>query len=138
MPQAWTVLIALALVSAAGAGVALSTNDAEGDLTTIEGTVVDVAWNPHWEVAVEYDVRLNDSEGTTYAVELGPPWWWAAVGLPEIEVNDTLSVEGVLHDGNAIEAYTISLNGGDPIVIRDGGKPMWAEVASGRPAKDDE
>jgi len=138
MPSTVTVLLALAFVSAAGAGAFVHGMNAEEETNAIEGIVVQVEWNPHWEVAVEYAIRVNDSEGTTYVVELGPPWWWAAVGLPAIELNDTLAVEGVVHDGNVIEAYTISVNGGDPIVIRDGGKPMWAEVASGRPAKDDD
>lgn len=130
------VLLVLAILSAAGAGVVLRTTDDAPDLTRIEGTVVDIAWNPHWEVAVEYTVAV-DSDGTTYLVEMGPPWWWAEVGLPAIEANDTLAVEGVLHDGNVIDAYTVSVNGGPDVVIREAGKPAWADVASGRDREGD-
>jgi len=127
----------LLLALATGVGVVLNASDASPGLTTIEGRVVHVAWNPHFEVAVSFQVR-NGSANATYNVELGPPWWWASVGLPEINVNDTLRVEGVLEGGNTIEAYTIWINGGDAIVIREGGKPAWAEVASGRPEKEDD
>jgi len=137
MPHAVYALVALALVSSAGIGVVLSSSDAPADLVTIEGKVTHVSWNPHFEVAVAYAIS-NASANATYEVELGPPWWWAEVGLPEIEVNDTLKVEGVLHDGNEIEAYRIWINGGDSIVIREGGKPPWAQVASGHDDSDSE
>jgi len=128
-------LLALALASSAGVGVVLNASDASPGLTTIEGRVVHVAWNPHFEVAASFQVR-NGSANATYNVELGPPWWWAEVGLPEIKVNDTLKVEGVLHDGNEIDAYRIWINGGNPIVIREAGMPKWAQMKSGRTPDD--
>lgn len=137
MPNTFTAILVLALVAAAGTGAVVHRMDANGEVRTIGGIVTEIAWNRYWEVAVEYGVRMNDAEGTMYAVELGPPWWWAAVGLPDIRLNDTLAVDGIVHDGNAIEAYTVSVNGGETVMIRDGDKPAWAEVASGRPAKDD-
>ena len=136
MPHAAYALVALALVSSAGLGVVLTSSDAPADLMTFEGKVTHVSWNPHFEVAVSYEIS-NASANETYTVDLGPPWWWAEVGLPEIKVNDTLKVEGVLDEDGHIEAYRIWINGGDPIVIRDGGKPAWAEVASGHDDEDD-
>jgi len=130
-------VLAVLVASTASAAILLPL-DEDAQLTTIDGTVVEVHRNPHWNVSVEYSVEVTGEDGTTYEVELGPPWWWASVGLPEINVNDTLRVEGVLEGGNTIEAYTIWINGGDAIVIREGGKPAWAEVASGRPEKEDD
>lgn len=130
-------MLAVLVASTASAAILLPL-DEDAQLTTIDGTVVEVHRNPHWNVSVEYSVEVTGEDGTTYEVELGPPWWWASVGLPEINVNDTLRVEGVLEGGNTIEAYTIWINGGDAIVIREGGKPAWAEVASGRPEKEDD
>ena len=130
-------MLAVLVASTASAAILLPL-DEDAQLTTIDGTVVEVHRNPHWNVSVEYSVEVTGEDGTTYEVELGPPWWWASVGLPEINVNDTLRVEGVLEGGNTIEAYTIWINSGDAIVIREGGKPAWAEVASGRPEKEDD
>lgn len=131
MPNPAYGLIVLILVSSAGFGVVLTSSDAPSDRATFEGRVVRVDWNPHFEVAVSFEVE-NASANATYSVELGPPWWWAEVGLPEIRVNDTLRVEGVLEDG-VLQAYTIWINGGGAVVLREDGKPAWAEVASGRP-----
>lgn len=130
-------MLAVLVASTASAAILLPL-DEDAQLTTIDGTVVEVHRNPHWNVSVEYSVEVTGEDGTAYEVELGPPWWWASVGLPEINVNDTLRVEGVLEGGNTIEAYTIWINGGDAIVIREGGKPAWAEVASGRPEKEED
>ncbi|OGS49315.1 MAG: hypothetical protein A3K68_02135 [Euryarchaeota archaeon RBG_16_68_13] len=132
MPHPVYLLIALSLVSSAGIGAVLVASDDAPELTTFEGTVLHAAWNPHFEIAVAFEVR-NASANVTYTVELGPPWWWSAVGLPEIHVNDTLRVEGVLENESEIQAYTIWINGGDAFVIREAGKPGWAEMASGRP-----
>ena len=130
-------MLAVLVASTASAAILLPL-DEDAQLTTIDRTVVEVHRNPHWNVSVEYSVEVTGEDGTAYEVELGPPWWWASVGLPEINVNDTLRVEGVLEGGNTIEAYTIWINGGDAIVIREGGKPAWAEVASGRPEKEED
>lgn len=130
MSHAVYALLAVVLASSAGAGIMLQDADVPSGLTTFEGKVVHVAWNPHFEVAVSFQVH-NGTDDATYTVELGPPWWWAEVGLPQIEVNDTLKVEGVVHEGQYIEAYTIWINGGSPVVIREGGMPKWAQMKSG-------
>jgi len=131
VPHPAYFVLALAFVSAAAAGIVVRDADDAPALTTVEGIVTHVAWNPHFEVAVAYELR-NESANATYSVEFGPPWWWAEVGLPEIQVNDTLKVEGVLHEENHIDAYTIWVDGGDAFVLREAGKPDWAQVASGR------
>lgn len=136
LPPVAHAVLAVLVASTAGAAILLPLEE-NAELTTFEGTVVDVHWNPHWNVSVEYSVEVTGEDGTT-EVELGPPWWWASVGLPEINVNDTLRVQGVLEDGDAIKAYTIWVNGGNAIVLRTGGKPAWAEVASGRPMNEDD
>ena len=137
MPNIAYAVIAALVGSIAGSVVVLPLDEDAG-LTTIEGTVVGVHRNPHWNVSVEYSVNVTGDDGGLYEVELGPPWWWASVGLPGIEGDDTLRVEGVLEDGHEIEAYTIWLNGGDAIVIREAGKPAWAEAASGKPKAEDD
>ncbi len=137
MPSVAYVMVAVALLSTAGVGTVLYASNEAPERVDIEGRIIHVAWNPHWDVAVEYEVQVAASNGETYLVELGPPWWWTEVGLPAIERNDTLRVEGVLHEGNVVEAYTIWVNGGDSLLIRDGGKPAWAGEAPGRRSMDD-
>lgn len=137
LPPVAHVVLAVLVASTAGAAVLLPF-DEDAELTTFEGTVVEVHRNPHWNVSVEYSVEVAGEDGTTFEVKLGPPWWWASVGLPEINVDDTLRVEGALEGSNVIEAYTIWVNGGNAIVLRTGGKPAWAEVASGRPMNEDD
>ena len=49
-------------------------------------------------------------------------------------MNDVLRVEGVLEEGDVVEAYRIWINGGDPFVLREGGMPKWAQMKSGHTA----
>src|SRR3989449_7413305 len=105
-------VLALALVTSVGAGVALHAMDTESPehLVTVEGTVTAVEWNPHFNVSVE--LTLTAANGTNYSVELAPPWLWGEQHFPTIHVNDTLKVEGRLDDGHEIEAFTVWINGG--------------------------
>jgi len=138
MSNAVYAVLALALVTSVGAGVALHAMDTESpeDLVTVEGTVTAVEWNPHFNVSVE--VTLTAANGTNYSVELAPPWWWAEQHLPTIQVNDTLKVEGTVDDGHEIEAFTVWINGGNAIVLRTGEMPPWAEERSGHTSEDNE
>src|SRR3989441_7556969 len=114
-------ILAMALVTSVGAGVAIHAMDSESpeNLVTVEGTVTAVEWNPHFNESVE--LTLTAANGTNYSVELAPPWWWAEQHFPTIHVNDTLKVEGRLDDGHEIEAFTVWINGGEPIVLPTGG-----------------
>ena len=138
MSNAVYAVLALALVTSVGAGVALHAMDTESpeDLVTVEGTVTAVEWNPHFNVSVE--VTLTAANGTNYSVRLAPPWWWAEQHLPTIQVNDTLKVKGTVDDGHEIEAFTVSINGGNAIVLRTGEMPPWAEERSGHTSEDNE
>jgi len=138
MSNAVYAVLALALVTSVGAGVALHAMDTESPehLVTVEGTVTAVEWNPHFNVSVE--VTLTAANGTNYSVRLAPPWWWAEQHLPTIQVNDTLKVEGTVDDGHEIEAFTVSINGGNAIVLRTGEMPPWAEERSGHTSEDNE
>ena len=138
MSNAVYAVLALALVTSVGAGVALHAMDTESpeDLVTVEGTVTAVEWNPHFNVSVE--VTLTAANGTNYSVRLAPPWWWAEQHLPTIQVNDTLKVEGTVDDGHEIEAFTVWINGGNAIVLGTGEMPPWAEERSGHTSEDNE
>src|SRR2546422_7636332 len=123
MSNAVYAVLALALVTSVGAGVALHAMDTESPehLVTVEGTVTALEWNPHFNMSVE--LTLTAANGTNYSVELAPPWWWAEQHFPTIHVNDTLKVEGRLDDGDEIEAFTVWINGGNPIGLPTGEKP---------------
>src|SRR2546427_6690218 len=131
MSNAVYAVLALALVTSVGAGVAIHAMDIESPepLVTVEGTVTALEWNPHFNESVE--VTLTATNGTNYSVELAPPWWWAEQHFPTIHVNDTLKVEGRLDDGHEIEAFTVWINGGNPIVLRTGEMPARAQERSG-------
>src|SRR3989441_12002391 len=132
MSNAVYAVLALALVTSVGAGVALHAMDTESPehLVTVEGTVTAVEWNPHFNESVE--VTLTAANGTNYSVELAPPWWWAEQHFLTIHVNDTLKVEGRLDDGHEIEAFTVWINGGEGIVVRTGEIPAGAQERSGQ------
>src|SRR3989442_8025971 len=119
-------ILAMALVTSVGAGVAIHAMDSESpeNLVTVEGTVTAVDWNPHFNESVE--LTLTTANGTNYSVELAPPWWWAQQNFTTIHVNDTLKVEGRLDDGHEIQAFTVWVNGGDPERLRTGQEPPWA------------
>src|SRR3989475_2328910 len=136
MSNAVYAVLALALVTSVGAGVAIHAMDTESPepLVTVEGTVTALEWNPHFNESVE--VTLTATNGTNYSVELAPPWWWAEQHFPTIHVNDTLKVEGRLDDGHEIEAFTVWINGGQPIVLPTGGVPPWGEERSGQTGED--
>jgi len=138
MSNALYAVLALALVTSVGAGVALHAMDIESPehLVMVEGTVTVVEWNAHFNENVE--VTLTVANGTNYSVELGPPWLWAVQHFPTIHVNDTLKVEGTLDDGHEIEAFTVWINGGNAIVLRTGEMPPWAEERSGQAGEDNE
>src|SRR6266568_952009 len=134
MNSALYAMLAVAFVTSVGAGLAVHALDADSpvDLVTIEGNVTAVDWNPHFNATVEVTVTV--ANGTNYSVELTPPWWWSENHYPAIQVNDTLKVEGILGEGNEIEAFTIWINGGDAIILRTGGMPGWAQERSGHTA----
>jgi len=136
MSNAVYAVLALALVTSVGAGVALHAMDTESPehLVTVEGTVTALEWNPHFNMSVE--LTLTAANGTNYSVELAPPWWWAEQHFPTIHVNDTLKVEGRLDDGHEIEAFTVWINGGNAIVLRTGEMPAWAQERSGQTGED--
>src|SRR2546426_2239944 len=136
MSNALYAVLALALVTSVGAGVALHAMDTESPehLVTVEGTVTAVEWNPHFNMSVE--LTLTAANGTNYSVELAPPWWWAEQHFLTIHVNDTLKVEGRLDDGHEIEAFTVWINGGKAIVLRTREKPAWGHERSGQTGGD--
>ncbi len=137
MSSALYVVLAMAVVSAAGAGVILHAAETESpNLVTVEGTVTAVEWNPHFNVSVE--LTLTTASGTNYSVELAPPWWWAEQHLPTIHVNDTLKVQGATDEGNDLEAWTVWINGGSAIVLRTGEMPPWAQERSGETEPENE
>ncbi|HYT18288.1 MAG TPA: hypothetical protein VEO18_08585 [Thermoplasmata archaeon] len=137
MSNALYAVLAMALVTSVGAGVAIHVMESESpeNLVTVEGTVSAVDWNPHFNESVE--LTLTTANGTNYSVELAPPWW-AQQNFPTIHVNDTLKVEGVLDDGHEIEAFTVWINGGNAIVLRTGEMPPWAQERSGHTDDDNE
>ncbi len=142
MPNALLAILAVALVSAVGAGVAIHAMDASPQsLLTIEGNVTAVDVSTHWDAPVHIEVRA--ANGTMYDVSLAPPWWWAEHKYPAIHVNDTVKVTGVRDDANETEtndtgegigitAWTISINGGATIALRTGDMPAWAQERSGQ------
>src|SRR2546427_3293262 len=138
MSNALYAVLALALVTSVGAGVAIHAMDTASPepLVTVEGMVTAVEWNPHFNVSVE--LTLTAANGTNYSVELAPPWWWAEQHFPTIRVNDTLKVEGTLDDGREIEAFTVWINGGNAGVLRTGERPPWAGERSGHSGEDNE
>src|SRR3989442_15054134 len=117
MSNALYAILAMALVTSVGAGVAFHAMDSESpeNLVTVEGTVTAVDWNPHFNESVE--LTLTTANGTNYSVELAPPWWWAEQNFTTIHVNDTLKVQGALDDGHEIQAFTVWINGGDAILL---------------------
>src|SRR3989441_11089167 len=131
MSNAVYAVLALALVTSVGAGVAIHAMDTESPepLVTVEGTVTALEWNPHFNESVE--VTLTATNGTNYSVELAPPWWWAEQHFPTIHVNDTLKVEGRLDDGDEIEAFTVWINGGEPHRFPAGGMAPLGEGGCG-------
>src|SRR5207249_6605500 len=136
MSNALYAVLAMALVTSVGAGVAIHAMDSESpeNLVTVEGTVTAVDWNPHFNETVE--LTLTAANGTNYSVELAPPWWWAERHFPTIHLNDTLKVEGALDDDREIAAFTVWVNGGSAIVLRPGEMPPCAEERSGHTAED--
>ena len=139
MSNALYAILAMALVTSVGAGVALHSMENESPeehMVTVEGTVTAVEWNPHFNVTVE--VTLMDANGTNYSVELGPPSSLAERNFPTIHVNDTLKVEGVLDDGHEIEAFTVWINGGSGIVLRTAEESPGEQEGSGHPEDDHE
>src|SRR2546422_8951255 len=131
MSNAVYAVLALALVTSVGAGVAIHAMDTESPepLVTVEGTVTALEWNPHFNESVE--VTLTATNGTNYSVELAPPWWWAEQHFPTIHVNDTLKVEGRLDDGHEIEAFTVWINGGNADLLRACRVPASGQVRAG-------
>src|SRR2546428_4648652 len=136
MSNALYAILAMALVTSVGAGVAIHAMDSESpeNLVTVEGTVTAVDWNPHFNESVE--LTLTAANGTNYSVELAPPWWWAEQNFPTIHVNDTLKVLGVLDDGHEIQAFTVWVNGGNAIMLRNGRMPPWVEGRAGPTGED--
>src|SRR3989475_10454442 len=136
MSNALYAILAMALVTSVGAGVAIHVMDSESpeNLVTVEGTVTAVDWNPHFNESAE--LTLTEANGTNYSGELAPPWWWAEQNFPTIHVNDTLKVEGALDDGHEIQAFTVWINGGDAVVLRAGRRPPRAQGRS-RPTGED-
>ena len=131
MSYALPVFIAIALVATIGAGVVLHGAETDASaLRTVEGRVMSVEWNPNWNVSVEFTLETSGANQTMHHIELGPPWWWAEHDAPSIRVNDTVKVQGEL-EGDSIEAFTIWVNGGPAIVLRDRGMPAWASERSG-------
>ncbi len=132
MAHAAVALVLLALVGTAGAaGFAINALDASPRLTTLNGTVSAVDWNPHFNVAAEF----NLTNGTkTYQVSLAPPWWWAEHNYPAIKVNDTVSVKGMFDDNSTTDftTWSISIDGGPWITLRTGDMPAWAQEKSGQ------
>ncbi len=138
MSHALLVLAAFALVASVGAGVALHAADTDAHtVMTVDGKVTSVDWNPKWDVSVEFTLQTSGANAATYNVELGPPWWWADHDAPTIKVNDTVKVQGEL-DGQSIEAFTIWVNGGPAIVLREPGMPPWAQERSGQTGEHNE
>src|SRR3989475_9705764 len=137
MSNALYAILAMALVTSVGAGVAIHAMDSESpeNLVTVEGTVTAVDWNPHFNESVE--LTLTTANGTNYSVALAPPWWWAEQNFPTIHVNDTLKVEGTLDDGHEIEAFTVWINGGDAIVLRAGERAPRGHGGAGPTGDDD-
>ncbi len=132
MTHAALVLVALALVGSAGAaGVVLHTLDAQPNVVTLSGKVAAVDWNPHFSVAVGFELKNGTS---TTNVSLAPPWYWAEHNYPAIKVNDSVSVKGVPEDNSTseFEAWSISINGGAWITLRTGAMPAWAQERSGQ------
>src|SRR3989454_1840055 len=131
MSNALYAILAMALVTSVGAGVAIHVMDSESpeNLVTVEGTVTAVDWNPHFNGSVE--LTLTAANGTNYSVELAPPWWWAEQNFTTIHENDTLKVEGALDDGHEIQAFTVWINGGKALVLLTGEKPPRAQGRSG-------
>src|SRR2546426_2569865 len=129
-------ILAMALVTSVGAGVAIHAMDSESpeNLVTVEGTVTAVDWNPHFNESVE--LTLTAANGTNYSVELAPPWWWAEQNFPTIHVNDMLKVEGVLDDGHEIQAFTVWINDGNAIVLRTGEVAPSGQERSGQTGED--
>jgi hypothetical protein len=137
MPQTALALVVLALVGTAGAaGLSIHAMDASPSLVTVTGTVTWVAWNPHFNTSVEFNLTNGTS---AYHVELGPPWYWAEHNYPAIKVNDSVSVKGVFDDNSTtdLEAWSISVNGGAWITLRTGGMPAWAQERSGQSPETD-
>src|SRR2546429_4358489 len=131
MSNALYAILAMALVTSVGAGVAIHVMDSESpeNLVTVEGTVTAVDWNPHFNESVE--LTLTAANGTNYSVELAPPWWWAEQNFATIHVNDTLKVEGVLDDGHEIQASTVWVNGGQGGRLPTRGEPSRGAGAVG-------
>src|SRR2546425_7366246 len=99
-------ILAMALVTSVGAGVAIHAMASESpeNLVTVEGTVTAVDWNPHFNESVE--LTLTAANGTNYSVELAPPWWWAEQNFPTIHVNDTLFFFFKQKTAYEIQAFT--------------------------------
>src|SRR2546428_452993 len=116
MSNALYAVLAMALVTSVGAGVAIHAMDSESpeNLVTVEGTVTAVDWNPHFNESVE--LTLTVANGTNYSVEVAPPWWWAEHNFATIHVNDTLKVEAALDDEHEIQAFTAWINGGQTVL----------------------
>src|SRR3989442_419693 len=136
MSNALYAILAMALVTSVGAGVAIHVMDSESpeNLVTVEGTVTAVDWNPHFNESVE--LTLTAANGTNYSVELAPPWWWAEQRFTTIHVNDTLKFEVTQKTAYEIQAFTVWINGGNAIVLRTGEMPPWAQERSGQTGED--
>ena len=62
------------------------------------------------------------SGGTTYGLEVGPPWFWGANNPLAKYAGKTVTVTGETHTGSTdVDVLTV-----DGTVIREPGKPPWA------------
>lgn len=128
MKVALLVAPLLALLMGVGGTAVLTQQHAESEhqVVTVEGTVVQVEYNPHFNISAEFKLQVTSGGNTTvYEVELGPPWYWAENGsVPTIRVGDKVKVTGEL-EGDHIEAWILWVNDGNAVIINGEGKPEW-------------
>lgn len=92
--------------------------DTMGDPWQAEGTVTQLE---------DFGFTLATSDGEFY-VELGPPTYWQAQGIPLAE-GDLVRADGYFN-GEQVHARVVNVNGAELVIRNEDGQPMWASGVS--------
>jgi hypothetical protein len=82
-------------------------------------------WQAEGTISVleDFGFTLTTADGDFY-VELGPPTYWQAQGIP-LAVGDTIQVDGYFN-GEQVHARVVTANGAELVIRTESGQPMWA------------
>jgi len=114
------VTLALALVGTTGAGIRRAAHPmwwGSGEVVTLEGTITEV----------DRPFATLESDGETYAVHLGPIWYWESRGYA-LNPGDRVAIKGhAWKDGGATHVFpqTLTRSGETYTLADEDGVPQW-------------